>query len=469
VAKVKTVDAAWFPEGFTPDATWESFEVEPGIHVRYPTLEPADWIRLLEVLRAAGRSLGARPVREVVLSLGRTAERFLDPEDPMRLEALEWLVPTAGISAEMAGVVLTGMARDWTSDRLAELLERELGVPEVLDGFRPLDSGRTVHATGPTLSFHVGAGTVPGVSVSSLIRALLVKSAVLLKPGRGDVTLPVLFARALAEEDPELAAGVAVAYWPGGDSPAEALALEGAEVVVAYGSSEAVTALRDRTPVTSRFVAYHHRVSVGMVGRDALHPDKAASVAADAALAVSMFDQRGCVSPHVLYVERGGGTDPGAWAGVLAEAMAQLDSELPGGRLTPDEASTLHQVRGAAGLEEASGAGSRVYSGERGSWTVIYQENPAFTLSCQNRVVYVKPVGDLAEVPELLNDLRRYLQTVALSGVGGRRGDLATALGRVGVTRITSFRGAPWPPPWWHHDGASVFDGLIRWIDLEDE
>jgi hypothetical protein len=465
---MRTLDAAAFPAGFDVNAGWESFEVEPGIEVRYPTLAPADWKRLTDALRVAAGSMRDRPVGEVVRSIGRTGERFLDPEDPIRLSALEWLVPTAGISAEMAGVVLTGMARDWTSDRLTELLERELGAPEVLDEFQRLDSGRTVCACGPSLSLHVGAGTVPGVSVSSLILSLLVKSAALLKPGKGDVALPVLFAQALAEEDSELAGGLAVAYWPGGHSPAEVVALESAEVVVAYGNSESVEALRDRTPVTSRFVAYHHRVSIGMVGRDALSSEESTRTAAEAAASVSMFDQRGCVSPHVLYVERGGITDPDAWAGALARAMAEVETELPGGRLAPDEASVLHQLRGAAEIEEASGAGSRVYTGDSGSWTVIYEDDPAFTLSCQNRVVYVKPVPDLAEVPGLLHDLRRHLQTVALTGAGDRREGLASALGRVGVTRITSFEAAPWPPPWWHHDGTSVLDGLIRWVDLED-
>ena len=465
---MKSLDAVALPEGFVFEAVWESFDVAPGVEVRYPTLAPGDWDRLLDALRAASESLAERPVSDVVGSVGRTAERFLDPADPMRRAALEWLVPTAGISAEMADVVLTGMARDWTGERLSELLKRELGVPEVLDGFQRLDSGRIVRAAGPVLSLHVGAGTVPGVSVSSLIRALLVKSAVLLKPGKGDVALPVLFARALAEEDPRLAAGLAVAYWPGGASPAETLALASAEVVVAYGSSESVTALRDRTPVTARFVPYHHRVSLGMVGREALAADLASQTAAAAAAAVSMFDQRGCVSPHVLYAERGGVVSPEAWAAVLAEAMADIEAGLPAGHLTPDEASALHQLRGAAELEEASGSGSRVYRGDTGSWTVIYQESPAFTLSCQNRVVYVKPVSHLEEVPELLRDLRRVLQTVALTGSGDRRGHLATALGRAGVTRVTSFEAAPWPPPWWHHDGSSVFDGLIRWIDLEE-
>jgi hypothetical protein len=462
-------DAACFPGGFEPEAQWEDLEAEPGVAVRYPVLDDRAWTELIENLRVSGEALKERPVRELVDSIGRAAERLLDPEDSLRGEALNWLVPTAGLSAEMADLVLTGMAKDWTSDRLTELLEREFRVPEVLDEFRVLDSGRKLHAVGSDLSFHVGAGTVPGVSVSSMIRSLLVKSAVLLKPGRGDVVLPVVFARALAQVDAGLGRAVAVVYWPGGRSPAEALALRESSVVVAYGGGESVAALRDRTPVTSRFLAYHHRVSVGLIGRDALSGANARQTASAAALAVSTFDQRGCVSPHVLYVEAGGSTTAKEWAGVLAEAMGELENAIPGGRLTPEEASLLHQSRGAAEMQEASGDEVAVHIGDRGSWTVIYQESSAFTLSCQNRVIYVKPVPDLDDVPQLLADVGPHLQTVALSGATDRRQYLATVLGRTGVTRVTSFEGAPWPPPWWHHDGASVFAGLVSWVDLEDE
>ena len=462
-------EAGTFPSGFASAIRWEPIDVDLDVDVRYPTMEGSEWSRLLGMLVNSARALKDRPVSQLVESIGRTADRFLDPEDPVRLEAVEWLPPTAGISVEMAAEVLDGMARDWTADRLFELLERELGGVEVLDGFHRIDSGRMVHAGGGPLTFHVGAGTVPGVSVTSMIRALLVKSAVLLKPGRGDVALPILFARALAEEDEAAADGVAVAYWPGGTGLAEELALATADVVVAYGSSESVAALRARTSGTADFIAYRHRVSFGMVGRGALSHEEAEQVARSAAKAVSLFDQRGCVSPHVFYAESGGAVDPAAWAGILAEAMDELEDALPGGCLTPEEASSLHQLRGAAELEEAAGDGSRVYRGERGSWTVIFQAGPVFRTSCQNRVVYVNPVADLAEVPDLLSRVRRNLQTVAAAGLGDRRERLAAALGRVGVRRVTSFEHAPWPPPWWHHDGASVFSGILGWIDLEDE
>ena len=451
-----------------PALVWETIGVSEDVTVRYPVWPGDAAEQLLGALKEAGARLAEVPVRKLVRCIGWVADRVLDSSDPLRHEAIELLVPTAGISKEMASEILTGMARDWTADRLTELLQRELRDPGVLDGFRRVDEGRRVRAMGPLLTFHVGAGTVPGVSVTSMIRALLVKSAVLLKPGLGDVVLPVLFAEALAEEAPELSDAMAVTYWPGGSSPLEGLALQRAEAVVVYGSDEVVTSLRERTPVTARFISYHHRLSVGLVGREALTAERAPGVARMAARAVSMFDQRGCVSPHAIYVEEGGAVDPGEWAALLASAMADLEVEIPGGYLGAHDASAVHQMRGSAELREASGRGVRVFRGDESFWTVILEDEMSFTPSCLNRVVSLVPTPDLGGVAGSLEKIGRHLQTVAVEGAEDRLPMLAEALCRAGATRVTSFEKAPWPPPWWRHDGASVLAGLIRWIDLEE-
>ena len=470
----KTFDACRLPcfSGGLPTApttfVWETIDVSESVTVRYPTWPGDIAEQLLGALREAGVLLAEVPVRELVDCIGRVADRFLDSSDPLRHEAIDLLVPTAGISKEMASEILTGMAHDWTADRLTELLWRELGDPGVLDGFRQVDEGRKLRAKGPLLTFHVGAGTVPGVSVTSMIRALLVKSAVLLKPGLGDVVLPVLFAGALAEEAPKLSDAIAVTYWPGGSSPLEGLALQRADAVVAYGGDEVVTSLRARTPVTARFISYHHRLSVGLVGREALTAERAPGVARMAARAVSMFDQRGCVSPHAIYVEEGGAVDPGEWAALLASAMADLEVEIPGGYLRAHDASAVHQMRGSAELREASGGGVRVFRGDESFWTVILEDEMSFTPSCLNRVVSLVPTPDLGGVAGSLGKIGRHLQTVAVEGADDRLPMLAEALCRAGATRVTSFEKAPWPPPWWRHDGASVFAGLIRWIDMEE-
>ncbi len=456
------------PPTAPPTLAWETIDVSERLTVRYPVWQNDAAERLLEALEEAGARLAEVPVRDLVASVGRVANRFLDSHDPLRHKAVDLMVPTAGLSKEMASEILIGMARDWTAERLTELLRRELHDPGVLDGFCRLDEGRSVRARGPLLTLHVGAGTVPGVSVTSMIRALLVKSAVLLKPGLGDVVLPVLFAEALVEEAPELSDAVAVTYWPGGESPLEDLALQRAEAVVAYGGNEAIESLRTRTPVTARFIAYHHRLSVGLVGREALTAERAPRVARAAALAVSMFDQRGCVSPHAIYVEQGGAVDPEGWAALLASAMADLEGELPGGHLTAADASAVHQMRGSAELREASGRGVRVFRADESFWTVILEDEMGFTPSCLNRVVSLFPTPDLCRVAGSLGEVGGYLQTVAVEGAGDRMPMLAEALSKAGATRITSFQKAPWPPPWWHHDGASVFSGLLRWVDLEE-
>ena len=469
-----TFDACRLPRSSMGSSTapstlvWETVSVSESLTVRYPVLPGDTAEQLLGALREAGTRLAEVPTRELADCIGRVADRFLDSSDPLRHEAIDLLVPTARVSKEMASEILTGMARDWTASRLTELLRREFSDPAVLDGFHRVDEGRRVRAKGPILTFHVGAGTVPGVSVTSMIRALLVKSAVLLKPGLGDVVLPVLFAEALADEAPELSDAMAVMYWPGGTSPLEGLALQEAEAVVVYGGDEAITSLRSRTPVTARFIAYHHRLSLGLVGREALTAKRAPHVARTVARAVSMFDQRGCVSPHAIYVEEGGAVDPGEWAGLLASAMADLEAEIPSGSLTASDASAVHQMRGSAELREASGSGVRVFRADEGFWTVILEDEMCFTPSCLNRVVSLVPTPDLCGVADSLGEFRRYLQTVAVAGAGDRLPMLAEALGRAGATRVTSFEKAPWPPPWWRHDGASVFAGLIRWIDLEE-
>ena len=437
---------------------------------------------LLTRLREAAPLLQARTWDEVATIVGSVGERFLDPGDPLRNEAEERLPEDSGLSPAMARLVLEGMARDWTVPRLRALVRSDFPDPEVLDGFRPGPEGTRLRAVGPDLALHVGAGSVPGVTATSLIRSLLVKSPALVKPGRGDRVLPMLFARGLREADPEVGRGVAVEYWSGGEGGAlEEEALERAGLVVAYGGNETIRALRARLPSTTPLVAYHHRVSVGAIGRGMLGADGAPGgdagdsgdeaparrLAREAALAVATFDQRGCVSPHAIWVEEGGETSPAEWAGLLARELETVAADLPSGPPEPEVVSSVQQLRGAAEMRAAAGKGDRVFGGSRGAWTVLYEEDPVFLPSCLGRTVRVKPLERLEDLTKHLAPFGSVLQTVALEAESGRRVRLAGLLARVGATRVTTFRRQPWPPPWWRHDGKGPLEALIRWISLE--
>ena len=436
---------------------------EPGVRVRYPDGTP-EWIAgVAGALLDSREALGARDAAELAAVLGGVGSRFLDAGDVLRAEALSLLSPTSGLSEEMAEAVLDGMAADWTEEQLMRLIRAELGVEQVLDGFQ----GSRM-AVGPALCVQIVAGGVPGVGVSALLRSLLLKGPTLLKPGRGDVVLPVLFARALREADPALADALAVVYWPGGDRLLEEGALARADVVTAYGSDETVADLRARTPVTARFVAYHHRVSVGIVGSDALTEDRLEATAAEVAEAVALFDQRGCVSPQIVFVEMGGAQAPATFASALADQLRLLEERLPSGHLDPHEASGLHQLRGTAELLAASGD-TEVFHGGEASWTVILEADSSPPVTCGGRVVRLHQIPDVVDVPALLQPLGRHLQSVGVAGLGDRLDATARTLGRVGASRVVPFRSVAFPPPWWHHDGRGPLLDLLRWVDLEED
>jgi hypothetical protein len=461
-------DAWALPPGVTlphrPSLSFESGSTQ----VRYLDADP-DWLaRVLDALGDSRSRLVDRRAGDLCVTLGAVGARLLDPGDTLRMKALEYLPADSGLSAEMATVVLDGMASDWAEDGLRELLDAEFTDVACLDGFVERQ-GRISMAMGPGLCFQVIAGSVPGVGVSALIRSLLVKSPTLLKPGRGDSVLPVLFASALHEADPELAAALAVVYWPGGSEALENVALLGADVVVAYGGDETVAALRGRTPVTTRFVAYHHRVSVAVVGVEALGRPHAEASAASLAKAVAIFDQRGCVSPRVVYVEEGGTVSPRAFASLLAQSLAGLGRDLPSGALDRAEASALHQVRGTAELVAASESGVDIHHGGDAPWTVIFDRGPMDLAPSVGRTVQVVPLTDLEQLPDLLARMGTHLQTVGTAGLGDREQVLASRLGRAGVSRVVPFSEVPFPPPWWHHDGGNPLGDLVRWVDLGSE
>ncbi len=441
-----------------------------------PELNRPTASRILSGLQEARDPLRKMGTDELIQVLGVAGRRLLDPKDSLRREAEEWLPRDAGLSAPMARYLLDRMARDWTTAALTRLVEAEFPDVRVLEGFvRRGDGsageagGEQVRVEGDRLSFHVGAGNVAGVGATSMLRSLLVRSPVLLKPGRGDVVLPVLVARALAEADPRVGAALAVAYWPGGSNPPlEALALERARRVVIYGGMDTVSALRRRLPASTPLVAYHHRISAGAVGRGRLESrEEARTLARHAAEAVSAYDQRGCVSPHVIWVEEGGGVTPSRWAELLAEAMEEVGTDLPPGPVPEDVAARIQQLRGTAEMQAAAGTGHAVLAPEHAGWTVLYEPDFRFEAGCTGRLVRVQGVQRLEAVPTLLEGHGELLQSMALEVKSGRRQELAGALSARGVSRITTFRRQPWPPPWWLHDGKGPLRALVRWSTLE--
>ena len=422
------------------------------------------------LLDAREAHLAHRPIADIVEIIDQVVQLWLDPAYPDRQQADALLPAITRYSPPMVQHGMDTLLNAFRKDALWRLLRAEFGDPLVLDEFRPRPhAGGATRAFGPSLITHIFSGNVPALPAWSLICALLTKSASLGKSASEEPLFAALFARSLSEVCPEIGSCIAIGWWKGGNSELEDAAFARSEAVIAYGSDPAIRAIQPRVPPETRFLAYGHKLSFGLIGRECLHPDAIDRTARDAAYGVSVFDQQGCVSPHLIYVERGGDISPEVFAAQLANAMDAVHTEMPRGPLPLEDSTAIRHLRGAYEFRELADDRVRLFCSEPGTaWTVVYEENEPFTPSCLNRTVRVHPVDDLQrDIPDRLTPVRAYLQTAGAAVSPARLPALAETLGRLGVTRLSRLDQMPWPTMTWHHDGRCNLLDLVRWTDIE--
>ena len=443
--------------GFEADNAdkWRYLEFD-NVRVRVPVLSANQLAAVCNTISRNRKSfLEQTPVSEIVKHID-AASAFLQ-NDLDRIVAL--VSKVTGYSTEVVQETMGHMLSDWRSPALNEMLRAELGDTHALDEpvRDPNADGKIIAAFGFPLALHVFAGNVPGVAVTSLIRSMLVKSATLGKTASSEPLLPVLFAEALHKVSPQLASCLAITYWESGNDDLERTALDAADACVVYGSGEAVDSIARKFAPDKRLVVHGPRYSFGIVN------EISATTAASVARAVAAFDQQGCVSPHVVYVT-GEKSRAGKFAEDVAREMETLARTLPRGRLTTEEAVAINKLRTEA---EFSKEDVELFGNESAQYSVIFEADPTFRLSCLNRVLFVKPIASATEVASHLPGAR-LVQSVALEGFGEKeKAELVQTLGLSGVSRITTFDRLPWPPMHWHHDGSSPLRELITWLDIE--
>ena len=450
------IDAWLFPPNTPAPTTFERLDAGAVI-IRYPKSDHNLARTLTSTLHAARPRLATLATPDLITLLGSVGERFARTLDDSTIAEI---AGNSGLSPAMTRETLAGMAASWTTGALDRLVRAEFPDPRVLDEF-VAEGVRAVRATSPGVTLHFGAGSVPGVTVTSMLRALLVKSPVLVKPGAGDVVLTTRFARELHRADPRLAAAVAVHYWPGGTGARRSWELElltRSDQVVIHGGSDTIESIRARAPASTRLIEHPHRIGVAIVD-----PRGAPASPAEAARAVSLFDQKGCVSTHLILL-LASRAQARRWCERLAERLAEAGAVLPAGPLSPGELSALHQLRGRLAMKGAASERVEIRSPEKANWTVVLAPAEHFE-PAGGRTAWVVPVSDGSSCLEILAPLAPVLQTVGLAGIRKGRASLAGELAAIGASRIVPLGEIPFPQPDWLHDGSRPLGELVRWSE----
>lgn len=418
------------------------------------------------------RFLLPRSTDSVIQMLVEVARLWLMPHSPWKAMALGGAAGDVGFSGPMLEWGLDAYFRQWTPRQLSALVVQDLGHPQRLDRLVANDGemfqGTTAFARGPELLVHVGAGVLPTPVFTAILHGLLLRSAQFVKCATGASMLPRLFAHSLREVEPKLAACLEVAVWPGGEGTLESAVFGEADCVVASGTDRTMEALRRLVPARTRFLGHGHKVSAGYVAREVLGPYDEARILQAAAADVAAWDQLGCLSPQVIYVETGGLLPPETFAARLAEELARTEEKLPRGRVSEETASAIFQRREFYRVRAAAGEGTRIWtSTDSTAWSVVYEADPQFQFSCLNRFIYVKGVDTLEDCLRYAEPVRGQWSTVGLAASGVRQDELAQAFASWGVTRICPLGRMQLPPLTWRHDGRPVLGDLVTWVNQE--
>ncbi|MGI4776519.1 MAG: acyl-CoA reductase [Janthinobacterium lividum] len=436
------------------------------LQVEVPILTAPQMLAVTRTVRQAARErLQAMPVDEIIEVLGAVVTRLLEPTDPRRRELDDLLPVVTGFDPEMVQLGLTACLQGFRAPQLRRFVAQDFSNPKILDGFQPALKGGAVRAFGPSLLAHVWAGNVPGLPLWSMACGLLVKAGNIGKLPSAEPVFASVVARLIAELHPPLADALAVVWWQGGGVPGvDAILFRESETVLAYGGDAALQALRERVPVTTRFLPYGHKLGVALVGRAALDRLHGPASARLAARDVARYEQQGCYSPHVVYVERGGEVSPRAFSHYLAAELANLQHRHPARVLTLDEAAAVARWHQAAEWNESL----ELIGNDRCGWTVVFSDvlEPLAPTPGQ-RCVLVSAADALDRVVPLLASHAPVLQTVGLATTPELLYGLAERLGQAGVTRIAPLGSMTQPEPGWHHDGRFSLADLVRMVEID--
>jgi len=417
------------------------------------------------------RYLAQRPTAMLVGTLCAVGQSWLSRGNTFRTMALEQS-GSIGFSRETLAAGLDSFFKQLTPENFNALLEQDLGHSHRLDklAISKLEekTNRAAVASAPELIAQIGAGTLPVSVLQTMVLSALLRSAQFVKCATGSALVPRLFAHSLYEADPKLGACIEVAEWRGGSAELEQALFAESDCVVASGTDETLAAIRQRLPVRTRLVAYGHKVSFAFVAGRALTRFGVGKVVSRAAMDVVAWNQLGCLSPHVIYLENAGEVSPEEFADKLAHELATREAVDPRGPLPVNVSATIASRRAFYEMRAAHSPGTRVWSSPQSTaWTVVYEDDPRFQASCLNRFVYVKAVKDLTDALQGADAVRGSVSTIGLAAPEDEAPELALALARWGARRVCPLGQMQAPSLLWRHDGRPSLADLVTWTDFE--
>jgi|GEM_PF-186022 len=417
-----------------------------------------DLSELINSLRANHSRILQYSSDELIAFLSHASRQWLEPDSPLK-------------GLQQQG--LSFLANWLNSANLRAMADESLrGRRGYLDGFRTTpDDRRLLRATPRGLVVHWLAGNVPLLGMLGLAQAIVTKNINLLKaPSSFSGVLPAIL-KTMADTNltmengrvirgDDIAATIAVIYYPREDVPSAETISKAADLRVAWGGREAIEAVMSLPKsVHTEDIIFGPKLSYMAIGREMLEDERAIrKITRKAATDASVFDQYACASPHTIFVETGENSlSPKEFAQKLAEQMDKALTRIP--KEDPD-AGTVGNINSARMLYEFTGD---LWTSEGSAWTVLYDEKAENGLATPtySRVILVRAIDDIMKAADFADP---NIQTIGLGLDQARKIEFAERAALNGAMRFPDIgRMTHFDTPW---DGLYTMSRMVKWVSL---
>lgn len=419
-------------EQFAESGNTQPARARPGSPADTQPLAATDPDQLATIARRLSSLAPAAAIgQRVARALADACRLWRQPHYLPRRATIAAIGAASGQSEALLQASLDALLSNFTADQMMPMA-RTLACRDRLIGF-------------------IMPGNVVGAGLHELIQALIAGACAIVKPASAEPLFFAEFARTLADIDSEAGQRLAVVNFSRGQHDNALAMAQLCDRVVVFGDDDTVATLD--ALLGHKLIGFGARLSAGFVAREASAEEGlAAAVARD----VTLYEQRGCLSLHHLFVEAA----PEQARSLAQQVAIQLDElarRMPPAPPPPSDAASARAVREDARWRAMNGDVIHWNGGKELTWSVIFDPAGELQPSPLCRTLRIGAIGKMGELEARLSPAAGRIEGMAIADPAGRTAPLHSMLRRMGVSHFCLPGELQSPPPCWEHgDGRFV-------------
>lgn len=406
-------------------------------------------------LKENHKTLCNTPIEDILVFFNEISKRIIERDGPFQKK----------FSEDGINFLVYWFRKKFLEKAIVESLRMD---PIVLDQYIEIDNKLLISATPKGVITHWLSGNVPILGLLSLIQGLATKNINILKISKDTGMLIPNFLAEISKIDlkisdsktikgSEICKNIAVVYFDRNNKEAQEYFSNISNIRVAWGGMDAVeSVMNTKRNYGTEDVIFGPKKSFAIIEKSQIEGEKDIdSLCQKLANDIFQIDQRGCNSPHNVFIEKNSKFGSKYFAEHLGIAMKNLAKRNPQQYYSSLE--TLNILKKRTEFDMFYDA----FYPDSLEWSVLHADNSTLEDSCFNRTIFVKTYKDIDEILKKCSHLTQSI------GVAMNKDNLLKFARKASIKGVDRFPKIGsmtlYEVPW---DGMYVMDRFVKWTKI---